>query len=218
MGNWVVRGQYTAGLVNRQPALGYREEERVHPTSNTETYVAMRVAIDNWRWAGVPFFLRTGKRLPKQVTEIAIQFKKPPLNLFTTVECEGDLCDLVDTRPNQLILRIQPQEAISLRFSTKRPGMQYQVQPVSMDFEYEDHFQSHLPEAYERLLLDVIRGDSTLFTRSDELEAAWRFLTPVLDTWKNSSATPDMYPAGTWGPSTSDRLISECKATWRTPR
>lgn len=218
IGNWAVRGQYTAGLVNRQPALAYREEERVSPTSNRETYVAMRVAIDNWRWAGVPFYLRTGKRLPKQVTEIAIQFKNPPLNLFSTVECDGDLCDLVETRPNQLIIRIQPQEAISLRFSTKRPGMTYQVQPVSMDFAYDEHFDAQLPEAYERLLLDVMRGDSTLFTRSDELEAAWRFLTPVLEAWESSSSSPDFYPAGTWGPPSADRLIAESRALWRTPR
>ena len=137
IGNWAIRGQYSAGLVNRQPALAYREEDRVNPNSNRETYVAMRVALDNWRWAGVPFYLRTGKRLSKQMTEVAIQFKNPPLNLFSTVECDGDLCDLVETRPNQLILRIQPQEAISLRFSTKRPGMNYQVQPVSMDFDYD---------------------------------------------------------------------------------
>ncbi len=218
IGNWAVRGQYTAGLVNRQPALAYREEERVSPTSNRETYVAMRVAIDNWRWAGVPFYLRTGKRLPKQLTEIAIQFKNPPLNLFSTVECDGDLCDLVETRPNQLLLRIQPQEAISLRFSTKRPGMNYQVQPVSMDFAYGDHFDAQLPEAYERLLLDVIRGDSTLFTRSDELEAAWKFLTPVLEAWEGSSSSPEFYPAGTWGPGGADRLISESKALWRAPK
>ena len=218
IGNWAVRGQYMAGLVDRQPALGYREEERVGATSNRETYVAMRVAIDNWRWAGVPFFLRTGKRLPKQVTEIAIQFKNPPLNLFSTVECDGDLCDLVESRPNQLILRIQPQEAISLRFSTKRPGMNFQVQPVSMDFAYDDHFDAQLPEAYERLLLDVIRGDSTLFTRSDELEAAWRFVTPILDAWEGSSSSPEFYPAGTWGPPAADRLISENKALWRAPR
>lgn len=218
IGNWAVRGQYTAGLVNRQPAFAYREEERVSPASNRETYVAMRVAIDNWRWAGVPFYLRTGKRLPKQVTEIAIQFKNPPLNLFSTVECDGDLCDLVETRPNQLIIRIQPQEAISLRFSTKRPGMNYQVQPVSMDFEYDEHFDAQLPEAYERLLLDVMRGDSTLFTRSDELEAAWRFLTPVLEAWESSSSSPDFYPAGTWGPPSADRLIAESRALWRTPR
>ena len=218
IGNWAIRGQYTAGLVNRQPALGYREEDRVDPNSNRETYVAMRVALDNWRWAGVPFFLRTGKRLPKQMTEIAIQFKNPPLNLFSTVECDGDLCDLVETRPNTLILRIQPQEAISLRFSTKRPGMNYQVQPVSMDFEYGEHFTAQLPEAYERLLLDVMRGDSTLFTRSDELEAAWRFVTPVLESWESSSSAPDLYPAGTWGPTSADRLISETKARWRAPK
>ncbi len=218
IGNWAVRGQYAAGLVNRQPALAYREEDRVSPNSNRETYVAMHVALDNWRWAGVPFFLRTGKRLPKQMTEIAIQFKNPPLNLFSTVECDGDLCDLVETRPNQLILRIQPQEAISLRFSTKRPGMNYQVQPVSMDFEYGDHFTAQMPEAYERLLLDVMRGDSTLFTRSDELEAAWRFVTPVLEAWENSSSSPEMYPAGTWGPGSADRLISEIKARWRAPK
>jgi glucose-6-phosphate 1-dehydrogenase len=218
IGNWAVRGQYSAGLVNRQPALGYREEERVSPTSTRETFVAMRVAIDNWRWAGVPFYLRTGKRLPKQLTEVAIQFKNPPLNLFSTVECDGDLCDLVETRPNQLILRIQPQEAISLRFSTKRPGMNYQIQPVSMDFAYDDHFDDQLPEAYERLLVDVMRGDSTLFTRSDELEAAWKFVTPVLEAWEGSSSAPEFYPAGTWGPPSADRLISESKAMWRAPR
>ena len=218
IGNWAIRGQYSAGLVNRQPVMGYREEERVNPNSNRETFVAMRVALDNWRWAGVPFFLRTGKRLPKQMTEIAIQFKNPPLNLFSTVECDGDLCDLVETRPNQLLLRIQPQEAISLRFSTKRPGMNYQVQPVSMDFEYGDHFTAQLPEAYERLLLDVMRGDSTLFTRSDELEAAWKFVTPVLEAWEGSSSSPDLYPAGTWGPASADRLISETRAHWRAPK
>lgn len=217
IGNWAVRGQYTEGLVNRQPVLGYREEDRVSPTSNRETYVAMRVAIDNWRWAGVPFFLRTGKRMPKQMTEVAIQFKNPPLNLFSTVECEGDLCNLVESRPNQLILRIQPHESISLRFSTKRPGMNYQVQPVSMDFDYDEHFDAQLPEAYERLLVDVMRGDSTLFTRSDELEAAWRFVTPILEAWESSSATPEFYPAGTWGPPSADRLISETKAQWRAP-
>lgn len=218
IGNWAIRGQYSAGLVNRQPALAYREEDRVNPNSNRETYVAMRVALDNWRWAGVPFYLRTGKRLSKQMTEVAIQFKNPPLNLFSTVECDGDLCDLVETRPNQLILRIQPQEAISLRFSTKRPGMNYQVQPVSMDFDYDEHFDAQLPEAYERLLLDVMRGDSTLFTRSDELEAAWRFVTPILEAWEGSSSAPEFYPAGTWGPAAADRLISDNKALWRAPR
>ena len=144
-------------------------------------------------WAGVPFFLRTGKRLPERVTEIAIEFKLPPLNLFTTVECEGDICDLVGARPNTLLFRIQPSESISLFFSTKRPGMQYQIHPVEMDFAYESAFHGVLPEAYERLLLDVLRGDSTLFTRSDELEAAWRFVNPVLDYWENSDVQPEPY-------------------------
>ena len=215
--NWAIRGQYMAGLCDGKAVPAYREEHRVRPNSNRETFVAMKVLIDNWRWAGVPFFLRTGKRLPKQVTEIAIQFKNPPLNLFSTVECDGDLCDLVETRPNQLIIRIQPRESISLRFSTKRPGMNYQVQPVSMDFDYDQHFKTVLPEAYERLLLDVMRGDSTLFTRNDELEAAWRFVTPVLQAWESSSSSPELYPAGTWGPSAADRLIAEAKAFWRAP-
>ncbi|MFM7835005.1 MAG: glucose-6-phosphate dehydrogenase, partial [Planctomycetaceae bacterium] len=215
---WAVRGQYAAGLVGRQPALAYREEDRVSPASNRETFVAMKVLIDNWRWAGVPFFLRTGKRMPRQLTEIAIQFKNPPLNLFSTVECDGDLCDIVETRPNQLVLRIQPQEAISLKLSAKRPGMNYHVQPVSMDFDYGQHFDTVLPEAYERLLLDVIRGDSTLFTRNDELEAAWRFVTPVLKAWESSSSSPELYAAGTWGPAAADRLISEHRANWRAPR
>ncbi|MCP4787082.1 MAG: glucose-6-phosphate dehydrogenase [Fuerstiella sp.] len=215
---WAVRGQYTEGLVNRQPALAYRDEERVPANSSRETYVAMHAEIDNWRWAGVPFFLRTGKRMTERVTEIAIQFKHPPLNLFSTIECEGDLCSIVEARPNQLVLRIQPKESIFLRFSTKRPGMQYQVQPVAMDFDYEDHFTTHLPEAYERLLLDVMRGDSTLFTRSDELLAAWRFVAPVLRHWESGPAGLEFYPAGTWGPSSADRMLAESRRVWREPK
>jgi glucose-6-phosphate 1-dehydrogenase len=215
---WVVRGQYSAGLINRERALAYREEDRVPPQSNRETFVAMKVGIDNWRWEGVPFFLRTGKRLPERVTEIVVQFKKPPLNLFSTVECNGDLCDLVESQPNQLVLRIQPRESIFLKFSTKRPGMQYHVEPVVMDFDYEDHFSADLPGAYERLLLDVMRGDSTLFTRSDELLAAWKFVTPILQAWEGSSTSPDLYNAGTWGPPAADRLVSETNRRWREPR
>ncbi|MGB4741585.1 MAG: glucose-6-phosphate dehydrogenase, partial [Fuerstiella sp.] len=205
---WAVRGQYSEGLVGKKPAIAYREEERVPPKSNRETFVAMHLGIDNWRWAGVPFYLRTGKRLPHRVSEIVITFKHPPLNLFSTVECDGDLCNIVEARPNQLVLRIQPKESIFLRFSTKRPGMQYQVQPVAMDFDYEDHFTNHVPEAYERLLLDVIRGDSTLFTRSDELFAAWKFVDPVLDFWESGSSGLEFYPAGTWGPAAADRLLA----------
>ncbi len=215
---WAVRGQYGEGLVNREPALAYREEDRVAPRSNRETFVAMKVGIDNWRWEGVPFFLRTGKRLPERVTEIVVQFKHPPLNLFSTVECNGDLCDRVETQPNQLVLRIQPRESIFLRFSTKRPGMQYHVEPVVMDFDYEDHFTADLPGAYERLLLDVMRGDSTLFTRSDELLAAWKFVTPVLQAWEGSSSPPELYNAGTWGPASADRLVAETGRRWRIPR
>ena len=216
--NWAIRGQYSDGLVDKQPALAYREEDRVPERSNRETFVAMHVGIDNWRWAGVPFYLRTGKRLPQRVTEIVIQMKHPPLNLFHTVECDGDLCSIVEARPNQLVLRIQPRESIFLQFSTKRPGMQYQVQPVAMDFDYEDHFTNQLPEAYERLLLDVIRGDSTLFTRSDELMAAWKFVDPVLQHWESTPAAPEFYPAGTWGPAAADRLLAETSRRWREPK
>ncbi|MEQ9409384.1 MAG: glucose-6-phosphate dehydrogenase [Fuerstiella sp.] len=216
--SWAIRGQYSEGLVNKKPALAYREEERVPSNSSRETYVAMHLGIDNWRWAGVPFYLRTGKRLPQRVTEIAIQFKHPPLNLFSTVECDGNLCDIVEARPNELVLRIQPEESIFLRFSTKRPGMQYHVQPVAMEFDYEDHFSGELPEAYERLLLDVIRGDSTLFTRSDELLAAWKFVDPVLRHWESTAAGLEFYPAGTWGPAAADRLLSATERKWRQPR
>lgn len=216
--SWAIRGQYAEGLVNKQPALAYREEDRVPSNSNRETYVGMHVELDNWRWAGVPFYLRTGKRLPQRVTEIAFQFKHPPLNLFSTVECDGNLCDIVEARPNELVLRIQPKESIFLRFSTKRPGMQYQVQPVAMDFDYEDHFSEQLPEAYERLLLDVIRGDSTLFTRSDELLAAWKFVDPVLQQWESTSSQLEMYASGTWGPAAADRLLSSSGRKWREPK
>jgi glucose-6-phosphate 1-dehydrogenase len=206
-----------AGESDGKKAPGYREEERIPADSRTETYVAMEVRIDNWRWAGVPFYLRTAKRLPSRVSEVAIQFKLPPLNLFTTVECEGDICDLVGQQPNTLVFRIQPHEAISLSFCTKRPGMNYQIHPVTMDFAYETAFESVLPEAYERLLLDVLRGDSTLFTRSDELEAAWQFVTPVLEYWEKEKVVPETYPAGSWGPVAADKLLRKSGRRWREP-
>ncbi|ODA28546.1 glucose-6-phosphate dehydrogenase [Planctopirus hydrillae] len=215
--SWVVPGQYSTGMVDGQTAISYLSEDRIAPDSRTETYVAMKVEIDNWRWAGVPFYLRTGKRLPKRVSEIAIQFKLPPLNLFSTVECEGDICDLVGARPNTLIFRIQPSESISLRFSTKQPGMQYQIHPVKMDFKYEEAFTQALPEAYERLLLEVLRGDSTLFMRSDELEAAWQFVDPVLNFWEKKTVVPEPYRAGSWGPREADELLWESGHRWRTP-
>lgn len=215
--SWAIPGQYSAGLVDGQPAVSYLSEERIPADSRTETFVAMKVLVDNWRWAGVPFYLRTGKRLPSRVSEIAIQFKQPPLNLFNTVECEGDVCELVGTRPNKLVFRIQPSESIKLSFSTKRPGMQYQVHPVTMDFNYKQAFTEALPEAYERLLLDVLRGDSTLFMRSDELEAAWQFVTPILDYWRTNKVVPEPYRAGTWGPRIADTMLINDSRAWRTP-
>jgi glucose-6-phosphate 1-dehydrogenase len=196
----------------------YLDEERIAPDSRTETFVAVEASIDNWRWAGVPFYLRTGKRLKSRVTEIAVQFRKPPLNLFSTVECEGTMCEIVETRPNTLIFRIQPQESISLEISAKRPGMQYQVQPVDMEFNYREEFTVPIPEAYERLLLDVLRGDSTLFTRSDELEAAWRFVDPILKSWSEPDYSPDLYPAGSWGPKRAMELLTCTGRNWRSPR
>ena len=215
--SWAISGQYSAGLVDGQPAASYLSEERIPADSRTETYVAMKVLVDNWRWAGVPFYLRTGKRLPSRVSEIAIQFKLPPLNLFNTVECEGDVCELVGTQPNKLVFRIQPSESIKLSFSTKRPGMQYQIHPETMDFNYKQAFTEALPEAYERLLIDVLRGDSTLFMRNDELEAAWQFVTPVLDHWAKNEVTPEPYRAGTWGPRTADTMLINDGRAWRTP-
>ncbi len=217
LSTWVIPGQYSAGVVDGHPAVSYLSEERIPADSRTETYVAMKVRVDNWRWAGVPFYLRTGKRLPSRVSEIAIQFKQPPLNLFNTVECEGDICALVGARPNKLVFRIQPSESIKLSFSTKRPGMQYQIHPVTMDFNYKETFTEALPEAYERLLLDVLRGDSTLFMRSDELEAAWQFVTPVLDYWRQNKTIPEPYRAGSWGPRAADELLQSDGHTWRSP-
>jgi glucose-6-phosphate 1-dehydrogenase len=156
--------------------------------------------------------------LPQRVTEIAIQFKLPPLNLFQTVHCDDTRCHPVMAQPNMLIFRIQPHESITLRFATKRPGMQYQIESKDMDFSYDEGFSVALPEAYERLLLDVIRGDSTLFTRSDELEAAWSFVQPILDRWSQADYQPELYQAGTWGPRAAMNLLSRNQRTWRVPR
>jgi len=214
----VVRGQYTGGAVQGDVVGAYREEEGVGAQSQTETFVAMRVGIDNWRWAGVPFLIRTGKRLAKRVTEIAVQFRQPPLQFFTTVECEGDVCDISGARPNVLVFRIQPNEGISLQFSAKRPGMQFEIHPVEMDFVYGESFAFAMPEAYERLLLDALRGDSTLFARSDEIESAWRFIDPPLQAFGTGKPPLRFYEAGTWGPPEADRLFDGCEGSWRQPR
>src|SRR5262249_21591200 len=212
----VVRGRYGPGKIDGKPVPGYREEPKVARDSVTETYFALRTEIDSWRWAGVPFLLRSGKRLARRATEIAVQFKLPPLRLFRTVECEGDFCDLTDAQPSVLAFRIQPDEGISLSFSTKRPGMSLDLQMMNMEFDYRRSFDHPLPEAYERLILDALRGDPTLFMRAGELEAAWEFVTPILEAWQHTEP-PDFpnYAAGTWGPHAADRLTEGCGSGWR---
>lgn len=214
----VVRAQYAAGVLNGKAVKGYREEDRVDPQSRTESFVAMRLFIENWRWAKVPVYLRTGKRLAKRATEIVVQFKTPPLQLFQTVECVGDVCDLTRAKPNQFIFRIQPDEGIALEFSAKRPVMQVQVESVAMDFSYSQTWRHQLPEAYERLLLDVMRGDSTLFTRSDEVGAAWGIVDPILQAWKQDPDFPvRSYAPGSWGPVEADALLQGHEDRWRNP-
>jgi glucose-6-phosphate 1-dehydrogenase len=215
---YVVRGQYTKGKVDGNAIPAYRHEEGVHPQSQTETYVAVRTGVDNWRWSGVPFLLRTGKCLADRVTEIAVQFKDPPMHYFTNVECVGEVCDISEAKPNVLVFRIQPNEGMSLTFSAKRPGMLLQTHAVDMDFVYGRAFAIRLPEAYERLLLDALRGDSTLFMRSDEVRAAWQFVDQILRMWSRDDAPPlCFYPAGSWGPVEADNLIAGCGAEWRKP-
>mgnify|MGYP000213596835 CR=1 FL=1 len=213
-----IRAQYTAGAIAGRPVPGYRQEERIAPDSRTPTYVALRLGVENWRWAGVPFYLRTGKRLAARATEIVVRFKIPPLQLFETVECVGDVCDFVHARPNQLIFRIQPSEGISLRFSAKRPDLRYRVEDVEMDFSYATTWDRAVPEAYERLLMDVLRGDSTLFTRSDEVEAAWQIMDPILRAWEGGMDSPlYTYEAGSWGPIEAESLFHSSDVSWHTP-
>jgi len=204
----VVRGQYTAGWSQGEDVVGYHQEMGVAPGSRTETYVAIRLELNNWRWAGVPMFLRTGKRLPKRTTEIAIQFHKPPTALFEPED--GGLGGA-----NELVLRIQPDEGASLRFEAKVPGSRRRLQAVRMDFRYGSAFATPNPEAYERLLLDVMLGDPTLFTRTDEVECAWRFVSQIHQAWERPEAPlPEPYPAGSYGPAAADRLIQDV-GPWR---
>ncbi len=204
----VVRAQYARGSTQGQEVPGYLEEKGIAPDSTTSPYVALRLTLDTWRWAGVPFYLRTGKRLPKRATEIAIAFKKPPTHLFEP-DSEGA------GGANLLILRIQPNEGASIAFQAKIPGSRRRLQEVRMDFRYGTAFASPPPEAYERLLLDVMLGDPTLFTRTDEVDSAWRFVTQILDAWDQGVGLPVKYPAGTWGPEEADGLIARDGAQWR---
>ena len=204
----VVLAQYGPGSVLGSAVPGYTQEEGVPPGSRTPTYAALRLDIDNWRWAGAPFFLRSGKRLAKRSTEVCIQFRKPPLRLFD----DAMACTVAS---NALIINIQPEEGISLRFGAKVPGPDMQERQVKMDFGYGTSFGVPTPEAYERLLLDAMGGDSTLFTRRDEVEASWTAVTEMLQWWEESAERPHVYPAGSWGPQEAGRLFEGIEGSWR---
>src|SRR4051812_14596488 len=204
----VVRAQYAAGYELGRPAPGYREEAGVNPASQTETFVSLQVFIDNWRWAGVPFFLRTGKRLPKRASAISIQLKEVPPILFN-----ADPDQRLDA--NVLTIRIQPDEGFAMGINSKVPGPRVRIYPVNMDFRYGSTFGATSPEAYERLLLDVMAGDQTLFMRRDMVEASWQWITPILDRWSEQRSPLATYPAGEWGPVEADRLIESAGRRWR---
>jgi glucose-6-phosphate 1-dehydrogenase len=203
----VVRAQYSAGAVNGKRVPAYRDEQNINPESVTETYVALHASIDNWRWAGVPFFVRVGKRLPKAGTEIAIQFKAAPPVLFNVEDQTIDA--------NALVIRIQPDEGVALRMSAKMPGSSLRIEPVKMDFHYGTSFGKATPEAYERLLLDAMSGDATLFARRDEVEEAWKFVDALRASWDSNGDDLALYAAGTWGPTEADELIKAYGAAWR---
>jgi glucose-6-phosphate 1-dehydrogenase len=204
-----VRGQYGEGMVGTERAPGYRQEPKVNPRSATETFVALRLKIDNWRWAGTPFYIRTGKRLAKRVTEIVVQFKRAPFTLFRSTECER-------LSPNLLIIHIQPKEGMSLRFAAKVPGATMKLSDVDMEFKYADFFGQKPSTGYETLLYDCMHGDATLFQRADNIEAGWAVVQPLLDVWK---ALPPRdfpnYAAGSWGPKAADDLLERDGRAWR---
>jgi glucose-6-phosphate 1-dehydrogenase len=203
-----VRGQYAEGSVLGEHAIAYREEEKVDPKSNVETYAALKVFVDNWRWADVPFYVRAGKRLPKRVTDISIHFRPAPYPLFSKLGMK--------MHANVLAIRIQPDEGISLKFDSKLPGPTVRTAPVTMEFRYATSFGAEPPEAYERLLLETMLGDATLFARRDEIETAWAWLDPLLKKWE-SEGQPQLYPAGEWGPAAADELIEKDGRKWRRP-
>ncbi len=212
VGQQVVRGQYFAGVMDGQPQPGYRQEPKVRPDSNVETYVAMKLLIDNWRWSGVPFYLRTGKCLPLGASEVRIQFRPTPNVLFAAV-CGSKL------DPNALTLRLQPNEGISIRFNGKVPGTQVGVRPVRMHFSYDSEFGAYTPEAYERLLLEAVAGDATLFIRRDEVETAWNIVDSIRQGWEGKPLTNrEFYAAGTWGPMAAEELLAQSGHVWRDPQ
>ena len=207
----VVRGQYVAGEVDGAPVVGYRDEPTVDRRSATETYVALKLLVDNWRWADVPFYLRTGKRLPSRVSEIAIRFKSPPLLLFRDADCAQQVV------PNTLIVRIQPDEGIALRFLAKVPGPDLSVGLVRMEFKYADYFGAKPSTGYETLLYDVMTGDASLFHRADMVETGWEVVEPILETWARRPEAVDIYRASSWGPASAQALMARDGREWRTP-
>lgn len=208
----VVRGQYFAGMVDSEPLPGYRQETKVRADSNVETYAALKLFIDNWRWSGIPFYLRTGKALPLSASEVRVQFRAAPHVLFAA-QC-GTRLDA-----NALTLRLQPNEGIYLRFNGKVPGTSMQVRPVRMHFSYDTEFGAYTPEAYERLLLEAIAGDATLFIRRDEVETAWAIVDPIRAAWEERTLTNrEFYSAGTWGPMAADDLLAQNGHAWRNPQ
>ena len=207
--SYAVRGQYERGWVFGEEVPGYREENNVDPESVTETFVALKLFVDNWRWAGVPFYIRAGKRMPKKATEVAIQFHSSPHTPFARDDTEG-------LEPNVLVVRVQPEEGLSLKIGAKVPGSGFEVSSVNMDLLYGTAFLEEAPDAYQRLLLDLMLGDPTLFIRADEAEGAWRILDPVMHHWAEEKSV-HFYPAGTWGPHEADDLLEQDGREWRRP-
>lgn len=208
----VVRGQYFAGVIEGKPQVGYRQEAKVKPDSNVETYVAAKLFIDNWRWSGVPFYLRTGKCLPLGASEVRVQFRPTPNVLFSAAS--NGMLD-----PNSLTLRLQPNEGITLRFNGKIPGPRVGARPVRMHFSYDSEFGAYTPEAYERLLLEAIVGDATLFIRRDEVEAAWQIVDSIRQNWDGKPlSNREFYAAGTWGPIAAEELLAQAGHVWRDPQ
>jgi glucose-6-phosphate 1-dehydrogenase len=208
IGKFVVRAQYGEGAINGKGVAAYRKEEKVDAKSETETYTALRILVDNWRWSEVPFYVRVGKRLPKSATEISVHFKRAPMVLFNR---ESTVLD-----QNVLVIRIQPDEGISLRMMAKIPGTSLRIEAVKMDFHYGTSFGKASPEAYERLLLDAMSGDATLFARRDEVEQAWAFIDTIENAWAEENAPPlCFYPAGSWGPDEADELLAREGRSWR---
>lgn len=203
-----IRGQYKEGFIEGEPVVAYRKEDRVDPHSNVETFAALKMQIENWRWSGVPIYIRAGKRLPKRSTEIVVTFKRTPNILFHKQDSRNN--------PNQVIFRIQPNEGIAIKFNTKVPATTHIIQPVNMDFQYAQYFGKQVPEAYERLISDCILGDSTLFARVDESLNSWKFFTPIIDYWKSTPLSEEeFYPAGTWGPEDADFLLKKNNHRWK---